>query len=339
MSISAVAREAGVSTSTVSRFLKGQLRLSPETETRIRTAMGVTGFEAPRSTVQHVALVIPELSNPYFAQLTQAITDAAHHRDLEVSVLVSDGLESREQKIVTACSPGRGLGADAILFVSMTGSGALLADVPDDFPFVVIDEKLDGPLAAARPFVGADNFEGAYQATTFLLSRGHRRIAHLAGPGRLGSARDRLRGHLRALRRAGGAAGGAAAPHLVLEGTYSESFGASALSRVLRLEDPPTAVFAASDIVAVGLAAAAPMHGLRIPEDLSLIGFDGIEQGAWVTPRLSTVVQPLAEIARQALDLLAGDAAEAADAQSTPRLLPMELKIAESVGANPASRA
>lgn len=335
MSISAVAREAGVSTSTVSRFLKGQLRLSPETETRIRTAMGVTGFEAPRSTVRHVALVIPELSNPYFAQLTQAITDAAHHRDLEVSVLVSDGLESREQKIVTACSPGRGLGADAILFVSMTGSGALLADVPDDFPFVVIDEKLDGPLAAARPFVGADNFEGAYQATTFLLSRGHRRIAHLAGPGRLGSARDRLRGHLRALRDAGVDVD----PHLVLEGTYSESFGASALSRVLRLEDPPTAVFAASDIVAVGLAAAAPMHGLRIPEDLSLIGFDGIEQGAWVTPRLSTVVQPLAEIARQALDLLAADTAEAADAQSTPHLLPMELKIAESVGANPASRA
>src|SRR5690606_38119159 len=104
MSISAVAREAGVSTSTVSRFLKGELRVSPETEARIRSAMGATGFTSPRSSVRHLALIIPELSNPYFAQLTQAITDAAHHRDLEVSVLVSDGLEAREHRMVSACA-------------------------------------------------------------------------------------------------------------------------------------------------------------------------------------------------------------------------------------------
>lgn len=324
MSISAVAREAGVSTSTVSRFLKGQLQLSAETEARIRAAMEATGFEAPRTGVRHLALIIPELANPYFAQLTQALTDAAHHRDLEVSVLVSDGLETRERKIVAQCARGGGLGVDAAVFVSMTGSSALLADVPDDFPFVVLDERLEGSRAERRAFVGADNFEGAYQATTFLLSRGHRRIAHVAGPGHLGSARDRLRGHLRALRDADIEPD----PALVLEGPYSESFGASALSQVLRLAEPPTAVFAASDIVAVGLSGAAPMHGVRIPGDLSLIGFDGIEQGTWVTPRLSTVVQPLAELARGALDLV--DAASSG-AEPTARVLPMELRIAESV--------
>lgn len=325
MSISAVAREAGVSTSTVSRFVKGELRVSPETEARIRSAMGATGFTAPRSSVRHLALIIPELSNPYFAQLTQAITDAAHHRDLEVSVLVSDGLEAREHRMVSACAQGSRMGVDAILFASMTGSGALLAEVPEGFPFVAIDEKLDGPLADSRHFVGADNFEGAYRATTYLLSQGHRRIAHLAGPERLGSARDRLRGYLRAMRDAGQDTD----PQLVLEGPYSESFGASALSRVLRLDQPPTAVFAASDIVAVGLSSAAPMHGVRIPDDLSLIGFDGIEQGAWVTPKLSTVAQPVAEIAKQAIDLLTGGSAPA---EPTARLLPMELRIAESVG-------
>ncbi|WP_122939415.1 LacI family DNA-binding transcriptional regulator [Brachybacterium sp. EE-P12] len=331
MSISAVAREAGVSTSTVSRFLKGELRVSPETEARIRTAMGSTGFTAPRSSVRHVALIIPELSNPYFAQLTQAITDAAHHRDIEVSVLVSDGLEAREHRMVSACAQSSRRGADAILFVSMTGSGALLSEVPENFPFVVIDEKLDGELAEARHFVGADNFEGSYRATTYLLSQGHRRIAHLAGPERLGSARDRLRGYLRALRDAGLATD----PQLVLEGPYSESFGASALSRILRLDDPPTAVFAASDIVAVGLSSAAPMHGISIPAELSLIGFDGIEQGAWVTPQLSSVVQPLAEIAKQSLDLLRTDGTQT---EPTVRLLPMELKIAGSVGASTSSR-
>lgn len=326
MSISAVAREAGVSTSTVSRFLKGELRISPETEARIQRAMEATGFEAPRSSVRHVALVIPELSNPYFALLTQAVVDAAHHRDLEVSVLVSDGLESREHRMVSACAQGSRMGADAILFVSMTGSSVLLAEVPEGFPIVVIDEQLEGPLADSRPFVGADNFEGAYRATTYLLSQGHRRIAHLAGPERLWSARDRLRGYLRAVRDAGLDTD----PQLVLEGPYSESFGASALSRVLRLDEPPSAVFAASDIVAVGLSSSAPMHGVSIPDDLSLIGFDGIEQGAWVTPTLSTVAQPVAEIAKQALDLLVIGGAHG---EPTARLLPMELRIAGSVGA------
>lgn len=324
MSISAVAREAGVSTSTVSRFVKGQLQVSAETEARIRAAMEATGFSAPHSEVKNLALIIPELANPYFAQLTQALTDAAHHRGLEVSVFVSDGLETRERRIVAQCARGGGTGVDAAVFVSMTGSSAVLVDVPEDFPFVVLDEGLDGSLAERRAFVGADNFEGAYQATTFLLSRGHRRIAHVAGPGELGSARDRLRGYLRALRDAGLETD----PQLVLEGPYSQSFGASALSQVRRLADPPTAVFAASDIVAVGMAAAAPMHGVRLPEDLSLIGFDGIEQGAWVTPRLSTVVQPLAELARTALELVD---AVSAGAEPTTRLLPMELRIAESV--------
>ena len=200
----------------------------------------------------------------------------------------------------------------------------MLDGVPDEFPFVVLDEKIDGELAEQRPFVGADNFEGAYQATTFLISRGHRRIGHVAGPGRLLSARDRLRGYLQALRDSGLSTD----PALVLEGPYSGSFGASALSQVQRLPEPPTAVFAGSDVVAIGIASAAPMHGVRIPEDLSLIGFDGIEQGAWVSPRLSTVVQPLQDLARNALDMV-----EAAvdDADPVRRLLPMELRIAESV--------
>lgn len=328
MSISAVARSAGVSPSTVSRFLKGQLRLSEETTARIRRAMQDTGFSVPRKGIRTLHLVIPELSNPYFAQLAQALTDAAHLRDLEVMVHVSGGREFREQKIVAQCAHEGAVSGAAAVFVSMTGSSTVLADVPADFPFVVLDERLEGPLADQRSFVGSDSFEGAYQATTALLSRGHRRIAHVAGPGKLGSARERLRGYLQALRDAHTEPD----PRLVLEGPYSESFGANALSRIVRLDAVPTAVFAASDVAAVGITAAAPMHGIRIPEDLSVIGFDGIRQGAWVTPRLSTVVQPLADLAGRALD-----EAEAVSrgAEPSTRLLPMELRLGESV-ASPA---
>jgi DNA-binding LacI/PurR family transcriptional regulator len=330
MSISAVARSAGVSPSTVSRFLKGQLRLSEETTARIHRAMQDTGFSIPRTGIRTLHLVIPELSNPYFAQLAQALTDAAHLRDLDVAVHVSGGREARERKIVAQCAfEGAASGAAAV-FVSMTGSSTVLADVPADFPFVVLDERLDGQLAAQRPFVGSDNFEGAYQATTALLSRGHRRIAHVAGPGKLGSARERLRGYLQALRDARIETD----PSLVLEGPYSESFGANALSRIVRLKDVPTAVFAASDVAAVGITATAPMHGIRIPNDLSVIGFDGIRQGAWVTPRLSTVVQPLADLAGHALDEME---AVSRGAEPSARLLPMELRLGESVAQPTAS--
>lgn len=331
MSISGVARAAGVSASTVSRYLRGQLRVQEDTEARILAAMEATGFAVPREAIRTLALVVPDLSNPYFAQLSQAIAEATHHRGLELAVLVSDGRAAREREIVRRCARGEGMAADGILFVSMTGSSSVLDDVPEAYPFVVLDEKLDGVRADQRSYVGADNLGGAYQATSFLINRGHRRIAHVGGPAALGSARERLKGYLQALQDAGIASD----PNLVFEGPYSESFGAAVMPRVVRQPDPPSAVFAASDIVAVGIAAAAPLHGFRIPENLSLVGFDGILQGSWISPQLSTVVQPFADLARLALDRL-DDAAAGVAPRS--REMPLELRVAASAGSGPSAR-
>lgn len=321
MSMSAVAREAGLSVSTVSRFLKGGLRVSAETEARIRAAMTTVGYIGAGGSLRTVALMVPELANPYFSQLTQAISDAARQRDLDVMVLVSDGREARELQIAARCvgSPT----VDGIVVVSLTGSGEVLTQIPPAFPVVVLDERV-GEHGAARPFVGADNVEAAYQATTLLLARGHRRILHVAGPGALESARDRLRGFREAL----ADAGITVQPDMVHEGPYSEAFGASLVPRLARMRPRPTAVFAGSDIVAVGIAAAAPLHGLTIPEDLSLIGIDGIDAGEWITPRLTTMVQPFEELASVALEMLT----EAASGQNPgSRVLPMQLRVAESV--------
>lgn len=322
MSMSAVAREAGLSVSTVSRFVRGELRVNNATEERIRAAMAAVGYELPRTQVRTVGLIVPDLANPYFSQLVQVIAEAARGRGVELLVLVSGGFEDREGELVRRCAATSEV--DGVVLISMTGSAAVLAQRPADLPLVVLDERLEACGKETCPFVGADNFEGAYQATAFLLARGHRRIAHAAGPSALVSAQERLRGYREALAEAGLQVD----PALVVEGPYSEAFGASALPRLLREKERPTAVFAASDIVAIGMAAAAPMVGTRIPEDLSLIGFDGIDVGAWLTPRLTTVVQPLPELARGALDRL--DAAHAGS-EPTCLLVPMHVRIAESV--------
>ena len=327
MSISAVARHAELSVSTVSRFLRGELRVSARTEERIRAAMEATGYRARPQPGRTVALIVPELSNPYFSQLAQEFADVAAARDVEVQILVSGGHQSRERSLLSKAVASSEV--SAVVFVSMSGSAEVLETVPRNTPLVVFDERMEDDAGATRPFAGADNLGGAYQATAYLLSNGHRRIAHLGGPGALDSARQRLRGYRQALQDHGLAVD----PHLVFEGPYSEAFGASVLPRLLRLKDRPTAVFAGSDIMAVGLAAAAPMHGVSIPADLSLIGFDGIEVGSWITPRLSTVVQPYEQLAQRALDHV--EAAWTGRAVN-PGLLPMQVRIAESVGRPPA---
>lgn len=327
MSMSAVAREAGLSVSTVSRFIRGELRINAETEARIRAAMETVGYEQPHVRTRTVGLIVPDLANPYFSQLVQVIADVARGRGMEMLVLVSGGLEHREDELVRRCAASSEV--DGVVLISMTGSTAVLAHRPARLPLVVLDERVEESGSETCPYVGADNFEGAYQATTFLLARGHRRIAHAAGPAGLVSARDRMRGYREALADAGVHVD----PALVLEGPYSEAFGASALPQLMRRAERPTAVFAASDIVAIGIAAAAPMVGVRIPEDLSLIGFDGIDVGAWLTPRLTTVVQPLAELARGALDALE---AESGASGAGSLLVPMQVRIAESV-ARPAN--
>lgn len=322
MSISSVARHAGLSPSTVSRYLRGQLKVSAETETRIRDAMRETGHPGTVGPLSAVGLIVPELSNPYFAQLAQAVSDAAHQRGVELTLHVSDEREDREARLLQQLSSSSE--TDAVIVISMTRGSGILEGVRPGFPLVVLDEKLDTEGGDALPFVGADDVDGAVQATSMLVSRGHRRIAHVAGPEHLESTRRRCSGYTRALADAGIEMD----PSLILHGPYSEAFGASALTRITHMKQKPTAVFAASDVVAAGIAAAAPRAGLRIPEDLSLIGFDGIAQGSWITPRLSTVGQPFTGLARTALDLAEG-ARRGDDPASV--LLPMRLLPAESV--------
>ena len=164
------------------------------------------------------------------------------------------------------------------------------------FPHVLIDSE----GSSMGPAIGCNNRQGAYDGASYLLSLGHRRIGFITGILTMGSSRSRLLGYRQALSDHGLAED----PALVVEGDYQQPAGYAGAQALLALPEPPTAVFASNDVMAFGAMEAIREAGLRIPHDISVLGFDDIPQAAGVTPALTTVRQPLHEMGRQAVQML-----------------------------------
>jgi LacI family transcriptional regulator, repressor for deo operon, udp, cdd, tsx, nupC, and nupG len=308
MTLTRVAQQAGVSTSTASRYLRGQLNVQPETAARIDAAVREVGYAAPagaraRGVVTGgggpgsgtVALVVPDFVNPFFTALAEEVATLAAARRIPLVVTLSTrhgDAESGLGQLLAGGSP-----PDGVIYVGMSRTDDRLAEaVADGLPAVVIDEEIDLDLPVET--VTVDNYGGAYQATSYLVQQGHRRIAHVAGPCELSTTQDRLRGFTDAMHDAGLDVD----PALVRHGPYTEQFGASTFPYLTRPGAAPTAVFVGSDIVAVGMLGAAELHGLSIPDDLSVIGCDGIRVSQWLRPQLTTLEQPVAALAQAGLD-------------------------------------
>ncbi len=166
-----------------------------------------------------------------------------------------------------------------------------------NFPFVLIDHQGTGNPC---PSVGATNWQGAYNATEYLIKLGHTRIGFITGAMDLGAANDRLDGYKSALRLHHLSED----PGLIFEGTFFQPDGYAGAATLLALKEPPTAIFASNDVMAMGAMDAIRTRGLRIPEDISVIGFDDIPQAAMVHPALTTVRQPLEQMGRIATQML-----------------------------------
>jgi LacI family transcriptional regulator len=189
--------------------------------------------------------------------------------------------------------------ADGALVVLPEESSAELERLLDsDYSFVVIDPRL--PLDARIPAVSAANTSGADQVTRHLLELGHRRIGAITGPRDWQATEERRRGYHAAL----ASAGILPDPTLEIEADFEIPGAARATQALLDRPDPPTAIFAFNDNLAIGTIQAAHARGLRVPEDLSVAGFDDSEHASLITPALTTVRQPLAEMGRTAVNLL-----------------------------------
>ena len=325
VTITSIAAEAGVSVPTVSRVLNGRSDVAPETRERIERLLREHDYRKPvrRATGRAglVDLVFNDLDSPWALEIVRGVEEVAHGSGVGTVVsAIHRRVNDRRQWLENL----RDRATDAVILV-MTD---LDSDLGDELarlhvPAVVIDPA--GNPAMDVPMIGATNWAGAVAATEHLIALGHERIAHVSGPSGLWCSRSRLDGY-----RAGLAAGGLEVlPELVVDGNFDYRSGFDAGTRLMSLEQPPTAVFAASDHMAMGVYEAVRKAGRRVPDDVSVVGFDDLPEAQWASPPLTTVRQPLAQMGRMAaqvaLRMVGGEAVE------SPRVeLATELVVRES---------
>ncbi|MFJ8937820.1 LacI family DNA-binding transcriptional regulator [Streptomyces sp. NPDC102365] len=294
-----IAREAGVSAPTVSKVLNGRADVAPSTRTRVEDLLRQHGYrrrraEASRSPL--IDLVFHELESAWAMEVIRGVENVARDEGLSVVLSESAGRLTPGRTWADQVAARRPHGVVLVLSGLDESQRALLTS--RSIPFVVVDPA--GDPGDDAPSVGATNWQGGLAATRHLADLGHRRIGVISGPSRMMCSRARLDGYRAAL----DTAGLPVDPALVRSGDFHHDSGYRAGLELLRLPDRPTAVFAGNDLQALGLYEAARELGLRVPEDLSIVGFDDLPVARWVGPPLTTVRQPLTEMAEAAARLV-----------------------------------
>ncbi len=303
VTIRQIAELAGVSIATVSRVVNGSREVSPETREAIQRIVREHGYSPNRSarglSGGHTGLIgvtLPLIQPSYFAVIVAGATEALYERDLRVVLCPTQHQHDREVSVLDRLMHGTTDGA--LLVLPEESSGELNTLLNHGYRFVVVDPRMR--VDEEIPTVSAAHSAGADQAVAHLLKLGHRRIAAITGPAGWLATEERLRGYHAAL----GAAGVLPDPELVLEANFEIGGGRAAAARLLDLADCPTAIFAFNDNLAIGAMQEARARGLHLPDDLSIVGFDDTGEAAIVSPALTTVRQPLAEMGRMAVSLL-----------------------------------
>ena len=298
-----IARFAGVSVATVSRVINDRPDVSDETRAAVTRVVRAHNFSTNRSAralsvgrTGLVGLTIPFVLGDYFTSILSGATEALHEVDLRAVLCPTLHLHDREVTLMERLM--RGTTDGAILVLPSESHDELHELATKGFPFVIVDSRQ--PLADDLPAVYAAHLAGARAATDHLLGLGHRRIAIITGPSGWFATEERVNGYQAALINAGIPP----APELVVPGNFEIEGGRAAAHTLLALPEPPTAIFASNDNMAVGALQAARERSLRVPEDLSVVGFDDADISRIVSPALTTVRQPLAEMGRMAVSLL-----------------------------------
>jgi LacI family transcriptional regulator len=298
-----IARLAGVSIATVSRVLNDRPDVADETRDAVLEVVRRLGFSTNRSAralsagrTGLVGVTLPIVHAQYFSFILSGASEALYEQDMRA--ILCPTLHQYEREVTLLDRLMHGTTDGSILLLPEEGSEELKALQAQNYPFVVVDPRVQ--LDEGIPSVSAAHAQGAKRATEHLLRLGHRRIAAVTGPSGWMSTEERRNGYHAAL----AAAGLMPDPSLEVTSNWTISGGFEAALALLERPDPPTAIFAFNDNLAIGVMRLARARGLRIPEDLSLVGFDDTEEANIVTPALTTVRQPLAEMGRMAVSLL-----------------------------------
>jgi LacI family transcriptional regulator len=297
-----VAREAGVSYATVSRVLNNKDHVKPEKRQAVLEAVRRLGYVAnsqARSLAggssRVIGLLVQDIGNSYTGEIVRGIDEELSAAGYDLMLYTTHRRKAKESAYVDAIA--RGL-ADGLLLILPRDSDAYLESLRmQNFPYVLIDHQGIGDYARS---VGATNWQGAYDATRYLLEIGHKRIGFITGDMELGCATDRLAGYEAALSDYDIAPD----PTLVRTGDFHRPQGFAGAYALLDLSEPPTAIFASNDEMAFGVMEAVRVRGLKIPDDISVVGFDDIYQASLVHPALTTVRQPMEHMGRSATRML-----------------------------------
>ena len=325
-----VAKLAGVSTATVSRVLSKPEVVTEATRKAVEDAIAATGYivnitarNLRQRQVGGVLALVPNIANPFFSEILSGIARVLRPRGL--NLLVVD----------THAAPGEGPDASLSSYLNRARcdgvivlDGALNAQLftaPGCPPVVQACEWIDGLEA---PRILADNITGGRLVAEHLIGLGHRRILHLGGPPGNTLTISRREGFVAALRDAGLEAE-AQDPALRAEGDFSVRSGHTAALRIAQMDERPTAVFCDSDEMALGLLQGLAMNGLRVPDDVSVVGFDNIEMSAYALPPLTTVRQRRGRLGGTAAETLLA-MIEGKETQAVETVLPVDLLVRDS---------
>jgi LacI family transcriptional regulator len=316
-----VAKESGVSPSTVSRILNGTATVSEEKKKSVDAAIHKLGF-VPNPVARGLAggrtlsigVVTQALDSPFYGAALRGIEDELDPAGYSPLFVSAHWDQTSEVRCIDILRSRR---VDGLILLNGRMTDNALKNIAKNLPVVVTGRQLKGPGLFALQF---DNFSGAFQATQHLIQLGHRRIAFIAGDPEHPDATERFKGYTSALK----AANIALDPNLVVPGQYHEISGLLAVDRLLASRHQFTAIFAANDQMAFGAALSLHRHSLRIPDDVSLMGFDDLANSLYCVPPLSTVHQPAYELGR----LAAASMLQLLTAQKPTAVMPAPVLIA-----------
>ncbi|WP_018607343.1 LacI family DNA-binding transcriptional regulator [Uliginosibacterium gangwonense] len=319
-----VAREAGVSVSTVSRIINGTVKVSEDKRLAVEDAIRRLEFKPnlfarslKKGTTMTIGVLIQDVESPFFTRvmcgLEEGVLDTGY-----ALIIVSGHWDAAEEAERIKLLMARRV--DGLVILTGHLSDAQIAEFAQMQPIVVTGRKIDAENVRSVFF---SNEEGGYLATRHLVSLGHRRIAFIAGPPTHSDAISRFEGYQQALAEAGIVLD----PALIVQGDFKENGGVFAMNRLLDSGAPFTAVFAANDQTALGARMVLSRRGIRVPDDVSLVGFDDLPTSAYLTPPLTTIRQPLFEVGQHCASLLLGMLGQQGKAIALP---PLELVVRET---------
>ena len=296
---------AGVSRSTVSRVINNHPNVSSNVRDRVERIIKETGFSpnlAARTLASQrafvIGLVIPRsiqslFGDPYFARLTQGVVQAANLFDHTVSLFLLESREVEERIIPRITRPGF---IDGLVVQSTSSDDKVLSRIVNGtIPYVIAGRSLNYPDVT---YIDVDNTNGAFMAVEHLVKLGHTRIGTVTGPMDAAPGRDRKAGYLQALRQYDLPVDEA----LIAEADFTEAGGYRAAKQIL--QSKPDAIFVASDQMAIGALEAIRQEGLRVPDDIAIVGFDDLPPALYAKPQLTTIRQPILRFGIAAAEML-----------------------------------